>query len=96
MRAVLVRVAQGRNIVRTPWAMSIPLYFTPQKLRNQPTGSETTLVDRGVLSNFEGSRPRRLRPARLVQRASEGLRVCRPARNGVRRLRSAEDVDRSR
>jgi len=33
-------------------SMSIPLYFTPQKLRHSQTGRESTLVDGGVLSNF--------------------------------------------
>jgi predicted acylesterase/phospholipase RssA len=33
-------------------SMSIPLYFTPQKLRHQQTGAESTIVDGGVLSNF--------------------------------------------
>jgi NTE family protein len=33
-------------------SMSIPLYFTPQRLGNDATGTESTLVDGGVLSNF--------------------------------------------
>jgi predicted acylesterase/phospholipase RssA len=33
-------------------SMSIPLYFTPQKLRHEQTDAESTLVDGGVLSNF--------------------------------------------
>jgi predicted acylesterase/phospholipase RssA len=30
----------------------IPLYFEPRTLRNERTGTESTLVDGGVLSNF--------------------------------------------
>ena len=33
-------------------SMSIPLYFTPRKLRHEQTGAESTLVDGGVHSNF--------------------------------------------
>jgi NTE family protein len=33
-------------------SISIPLYFEAQKLRNERTGEESTLVDGGVLSNF--------------------------------------------
>ncbi len=33
-------------------SMSIPLYFTPRKLRNERTGAVSTLVDGGVLSNL--------------------------------------------
>jgi predicted acylesterase/phospholipase RssA len=33
-------------------SMSIPLYFTPRKLRHEQTGAESTLVDGAVLSNF--------------------------------------------
>ncbi len=33
-------------------SMSIPLYFEPRTLRNERTGTESTLVDGGVLSNF--------------------------------------------
>jgi len=33
-------------------SISIPLFFEPQKLRNERMGEESTLVDGGVLSNF--------------------------------------------
>ncbi|MGN6166729.1 MAG: hypothetical protein ACTHQQ_00970 [Solirubrobacteraceae bacterium] len=34
------------------YSISIPLYFELQKVRNDQTGAETTLVNGGVLSNF--------------------------------------------